>query len=134
MQAQVNLGKYLPETDKILHRDIFWFLLFDTEFVSKTINDGNVDLDKFPASKARQLAKRLESSKAAACHIKQVAGDPQAAQINLLRHQYKELPAAKYKKKSSFKSRQLNHKNHGSENSQVPSQHKKWFDVKKVPM
>ena len=26
VQAQVNLAKYLPETAKILHRDIFWFL------------------------------------------------------------------------------------------------------------
>ena len=47
----------------------------------------------------RQLAKKLESSKATAHHIKQVAGDPQAAQINLLRHQCTELPAGKYKKK-----------------------------------
>ena len=46
-----------------------------------------------------QVAKKLESSKATACHIKQVAGDPQAAQINLLRHQHTELPAGKYKKK-----------------------------------
>ena len=118
MQAQVNLAKYPPETAKILHRDIFWFFLHDEEFVSRTINDGNVDLDKFPASKVRQLAKRMESSKATACHIKQVAGDPQAAQINLLRHQCTELPAGKYKKKkSSVKSRQSNFKNHGNENS-----------------
>ena len=78
-----------------------------------------------------QLAKRMENSKATACHIKQVAGDPQAAQINLLRHQCTELPAGKYKKKkSSVKSRQSNYKQHGSENSQVQSQHKKQFDVK----
>ena len=73
----------------------------------------------------------MESSKATACHIKQVAGDPQAAQINLLQHQCTELPAGKYKKRnSSIKSRQSNYKQHGSENSQVQSQHKKWFDVK----
>ena len=83
---------------KILHRDIFWFFLHDEEFVSRTINDGNVDLDKFPASKVRHLAKRMESSKATTCHMKQVAGDPQAEQINLLRHQCTELPAGKYKK------------------------------------
>ena len=41
----------------------------------------------------------MESSKATGYHIKQVAGDPQAAQINLLRHQCTELPAGKYKKK-----------------------------------
>ena len=77
------------------------------------------------------LPKRMESSKATACHIKQVAGDPQAAQINFLRHQHTELPVGKDKKKmSSVKSRQSNYKHHGSENSQVQSQHKKWFDLK----
>ena len=57
------LAKYPPETAKILQRDIFWFFLHDEEFVSKTISDGSVDLEKFPASKVRQLAKKLESSK-----------------------------------------------------------------------
>ena len=51
VQAQVNLAKYPPETAKILQRDIFWFFLRDEEFVSKTISDGSVDLEKFPASK-----------------------------------------------------------------------------------
>ena len=74
VQAQINLAKYPPETAKILHRDIFWFFLCDEEFVSKTINEGSVDLDKFPASKVCQLAKKYESSKATARHIKQVAG------------------------------------------------------------
>ena len=67
-------------------------------------------------------------------HIKQVAGDPQAVQINLLRYQHTELPAGKYKKKkSSVKSRQSSYKitkQHESENSQVQSQCKKQFDVK----
>ena len=78
VQAQVNLAKYPPETAKILHRDIFWFLLCDEDFVSKTINEGSVDLDKFPASKVCHLAKKYESSKATARHIKQVAGEMQA--------------------------------------------------------
>ena len=73
----------------------FGFFLHDEEFVSKTIKEGNVDLDKFPASKVRQLAKRIENSKTTACHIKQVAGDPQAAQINLLRLQCTDLLAGK---------------------------------------
>ena len=73
----------------------------------------------------------MESSKTTACHIKQVADDPQAAQINLLRHQCTELPAGKYKKKnSSAKSTPSNYKQHGSESSQVQSQHKKRFDAK----
>ena len=98
VQAQINLAKYPPETAKILHRDIFWFYLQDEEFVSKTINEGSVDLDKFPASKACQLAKKYESSKATVRHIKQVAGEMQATQIHLMRHQCTELSHGKCKK------------------------------------
>ena len=75
----------------------------------------------------------MESSKCTVHHIKQIAGDPQEVQINLLNHQCTELPARKYKKKkTSMKSRQSNYKQHGSDSSQVQSQHKKWFDVKGV--
>ena len=90
VQAHVNLVKYSPETAKILHRDIFWFFLRDKEFISRTISDCSLILEKFPESKVQQLTKILESSKATACHIKQVAWDPQAMQINLLRHQHTE--------------------------------------------
>ena len=51
VQAQVNLAKYPPETAKILHRDIFWLFMKDEDFVTKTINEGNVDIQTFPASK-----------------------------------------------------------------------------------
>ena len=44
----------------------------DEDFVTKTINEGNVDIQKFPASKVQQLAKTMESSKATAKHIIQV--------------------------------------------------------------
>ena len=133
VQAQVNLAKYHPERAKIMHRDIYWFFLWDEKFVSRTISDGNVNLDKFPVSKVQQLAKRTKSSRATAHHIKQVLGDSQAVQINLLRHQHTELPAGKYKKKkSSVKSRQPNYKQHRNGNSQVQSQHKKQFDVKQA--
>ena len=37
-------------------------------------------------------------------HIKQVASDPQAAQINLMRNQHTDLPASKHKERKSFKS------------------------------
>ena len=87
VQAQVNLVKHPPETAKILHRDIFWFFMRDEEFVSKTINERSVDLDKFPPSKVCQIAQKMESSKATARQIWQVAWDPQAAQINLMCHQ-----------------------------------------------
>ena len=131
VQAQVNLAKYPPETAEILQRDIFWFFLRDEDFVSKTISDGSVDLEKFPASKVKQFAKKLESSKATAHHIKQVAGDPQAAQINLLRHQCTELPAGKYKKKKApMKPKQVSHKHQDNEGYHPQAQPKKRFDTK----
>ena len=59
----------------------------------------------------------MESSRANACHIKQVAGDPQAVQINLMRHQWKEIPPRKHKKKKSFvKPKQSYHKHAVQEN------------------
>ena len=82
------------------------------EFVSKTINEGSADLDKFPASKVHQLAKKYESSKAMARHIKQVAGEMQTTQIHLMRHQHTELPHGKYKKqKPQAKPRPTQNKN-----------------------
>ena len=63
VQAQVNLAKYPPETAKIMQRDIFLFFLRDEDFVSKTISDGSVDLEKFPASKSQtacQKARELQ--------------------------------------------------------------------------
>ena len=87
MQAQVNLAKYPPETAKIVHMDIFcFFFLKDEDFVSRNISDSSVDLDKFPSSRVPQLAKKCKSSNATVRHIKQVSGEPQATQINLLCH------------------------------------------------
>ena len=60
------------------------------------INEGNVDIQKFPASKVCQLAKKMESSKAMAKHIRQVAGDIPAAQVQLMCHQHTQLPARNY--------------------------------------
>ena len=74
---------------------------------------------------------KLESSKATAHHIKQVAEDPQAAQINLLRHHCRELPTGKYKKKRPpVKPKQSNHKQQSSESYQAQALHKKRFDPK----
>ena len=70
VQVQVNFTKYPPETVKILHQDIFWFFLCDEDFMPRTITEGSVNLDKFPASRVRQLTKMFESSKATAHHIK----------------------------------------------------------------
>ena len=125
----------LPSTHKKLQTsciyDIFWFFLKDENFVSKTINDSSIDLEKFPASKVSQLAKKIEASKATACHIKQVASDPHAAQINLMRHQPTDLPPIKHKKKHYFKSRPPSHKQYSSEHPQVPP-YKKKFDHKQA--
>ena len=96
VQAQVNLAKYPLETAKILHGDIFWFFMKDEDFVTKTINEGNVDIQKFPASKVQQLAKKMKSSEATAKHIRQVAGDLPVAQIQLMRHQCTELLTRNY--------------------------------------
>ena len=56
VQTQVALANYPQETAQILQRDICWFFLNDESFVSKTLNEGHVELSKFPASKLRQLA------------------------------------------------------------------------------
>ena len=65
----------------------FGFFLNMESLSPKTINDSNIDLDRFPASKVRQLAKKIESLKAIARHIKAVASDPQVAQVNLIKHE-----------------------------------------------
>ena len=109
VQTLVALAKYHQETAQILQRDIFWFFLNDESFVSKTLNEGHVELNKFPASTVCQLAKKFESSQATAKHIKQVTRDPQAVQVNLLWHQCTELSPSKsmrQKKKKLFKFRQ----------------------------
>ena len=97
----------------MLHFDIFWFFLKDEKFVSKTINDSSIDLDKFPTSKVRQVAKKMEASKAMAHYIKQVPSDPQVAQINLMRHQQTGLPQSKIKRKA-FKPKPPSHKQYTS--------------------
>ena len=111
----MSLAKYPSEIASILHQGIFWFLK-DEEFISKTINDANIDLGKFPASKVRQLTKKMESSKSTTKHIKTVASDPQAAQVNLMRHQRTDLPPSKAKwKQHSHKSRSKSHQRYSSE-------------------
>ena len=73
----------------------------------KTINEGNVDIQKFPAS--------MESSKATAKHIRQVAGDIPAAQVQLMCHQRTQLPTGNYprrKSNSTSGQKSQNHKTH----------------------
>ena len=129
VQVQVNLRKYPPETAKKLHQDIFWFFLCDEDFVSRTITEGSVDLDKFPASRGRQVSKKFESSKATVHHIKQVAGDLQATQINLMKHQRTELPTDRHNKKRRPTGKLTLHK---TSKSQVANQIKKPYDSGKT--
>ena len=131
VQGQINLAKYPPETAKILHWDNFCFLLCVADFVSRTITEGSADLDKFPINTVRQLLKKLESFKATACHIKQVAGDLQTTQINLLRHQRTELLTTRHNKKwlPVNKQRQSHHK---IPENQATGQVKKQYDNKIV--
>ena len=66
----------------------------------------------------------MESSKVTARHIKQVANDLQAAQINLIRHHCTDLPASKHKKRKSFvRPRPPSHKNDASDRQPVHSFH-----------
>ena len=92
-----------------------------------TIIEGSVVLDKFPANRVRQLAKKVEISKATVCHIKQVATDPQVTQINLLWHQRMELPTTRHNKKR----RPMNkhgQEHHKTPENQVTDQVKKHYD------
>ena len=87
-----------------------------------------MDLDRFPASKEHQLAKKYESSKVTVRHIKQVAGEMQATQIHLMRHQHTELPHGKYKKqKPQTKPRPTQNKN---TDQRQASYNRKSFDAR----
>ena len=96
--AHISLCEYPEETAAILTRDIFWFFMADNEFIAKTINEGNTDLEQYPAAKVQQMAKKLESSKATAKHIKQHTSSTQGAtQVNVLQHNHTSLLPKKKK-------------------------------------
>ena len=128
VQTQVELATNPKETAEILQRDIFWFFLKDESFVSKTLNEGHVELSRFPASTVYQLAKKIESSQATAKHMKKVTRDPQAVQVNLLRHQHTEIPPSKSKRKNkTSKFRQEANKFY-NEKSRNPQENKRRSD------
>ena len=60
------------------------------------------------------MAKKLESSQVTAKHIKKVTREPEAVQVNLLRHQRTELIPIKFQRKQNkrYKSRQPTNKNY----------------------
>ena len=62
VQTHIALAKYPQETAQILQRDIFWFFLKDESFVSKTLNEGHVELSKFTARTVHQLAKKMQNT------------------------------------------------------------------------
>ena len=73
----------------------------------------------------------MESSKATAHHITQVAGDPRAVQMNLMQHQHTEISSGKQKKRKSFvKPKQPSHKNVVNKNQKVSSYNNKSFDLR----
>ena len=98
----------------------------EEDFVTKTINEGNVNIQKFPASKVRQLYKKMESSKVTAKHIRQVAGDLPVAQIQLMQHQQTELPARNYPKRKQTATTRWKLQNHKSQ--ELPTSQKP-FDL-----
>ena len=62
-----------------------------------------------------------------------MAGDPQTAQINLMRHQHTEISTGKHKKRKSFvKPKQPSHRNAVHENCHASSYNKKSFDPRNV--
>ena len=70
----------------------------DNEFISKTVNEGNTDLEQYPTAKVQQMAKKLESSKVTAKHIKQHTSSMQGAtqpQQHKQVNQHQPLPYAK---------------------------------------
>ena len=109
---------------------IFWFFFRDEEFVSKTFNDSNIDLNKLPASKVRQLDKKMESSKATTKHIKQVVSDPQATLIQLMQHQCTELLPSKLQRKEnkSLKAREDTNKQYyeDKQRERIPQAHRRF--------
>ena len=72
----------------------------------------------------------MESSKATAKHIKQVASNPQALQINLMCHQHTELPPSKFQRKHKKPSKSTQDTNkqqyYNEEKQRGPSVYKKY--------
>ena len=102
--------------------------LKNESFVSKTLNEGHVELETFPTSKVRQMAKTLESSQSTARHIKKMSSEPQVNQIHLLRHQRIDLPPSKFQRN---KTKNLNKGNLQTRNIKKISTEKEGLKQKK---
>ena len=66
-----------------------------------------MELNKFPASKVRQMTKKLESLQSTARNIKKMSSELQATHIHLLRHQRTELPPSKSQRKQNKRYKQM---------------------------
>ena len=109
-------------------RHIFFFSEM-RNFVSKTINGSNIDVEKFPASKVRQLAKKLESSKSTARHIKQMSNEPQTTQVN----QRTKISPNKSKRKHFTNNKTRSQSVvYQSETNQQQAQYKKKFNPRQI--
>ena len=120
-----GITRYKPKLDYvIIHKKqprffketFFWFFLSNESFISKTLDEGHVSLNNFPASRVRQMVKKLESPQATAKYMKQVTNEPHATQINLLRHQRTELPPSKAQRRQNKFRHKPNRKNHHQAN------------------
>ena len=89
-------------------------------------------LEKFQASKVRQLAIKQESSKSTARHIKQVSSEPQATQVNLLRHQRTEMPSNKSKRKQFKNKKPDKNVGYSNETNQQQAPYKKKFNPRQI--
>ena len=64
VQMQIGLWNYPQEAAQILQRDIFfWFFLSNESFVSKSLNEGHVELNKFPAAKSDRWPRSYKAHK-----------------------------------------------------------------------
>ena len=97
------------------------FYMRDNEFIAKTINEGNTDLAQYPAAKVWQVAKKLESSKVPAKHIKQHTSSmkvlPKSMSYGTIILAYH--PKGKKAVRNQTPIKALNHSNPSSRNSQT---------------
>ena len=85
----MSLTKYPQENVNILHCDIFWFLLKDEEFVSKTINDISID---FVQAKSGSLQRRWRLQRPQHITSNMLQVTPKQPKSTLMRHQHTDLP------------------------------------------
>ena len=94
VQKHLALCVYSQETTNILSRDIFSFALQDQEFLAKCLSEASIN---WTAIRIRQMAKKLEISRATSNHMGNQAASQPGGQISQFRHQRVNLPQHKKK-------------------------------------